>query len=55
MRGKLAVMLTYHWQPVVEAPEPLLLRVVFQYAGAHPPAPAEIQAIINELDFVEAS
>jgi len=51
--GRLAVMLTYHWMPLEEAAEPLILRAVFQYAEKHPPAPPEVQTIIDQLHFEE--
>lgn len=50
--GRLAVMLTYDWMPLENAPDPLLLRVVFQYAEKHPAAPPDIQAIIDQLHFM---
>lgn len=51
--GRLVVMLTYHWMPLEEAAEPLILRAVFQYAEKHPPAPLEVQTIIDQLHFEE--
>lgn len=51
--GRLAVMLTYHWMPLEDTPEPLTLRAVFQYADKHPAAPPEVQAIIDQLHFEE--
>lgn len=48
--GRPGVMLTYHWMSE-DAAEPFMLHVVFQYAEKHPPAPPEIQAIIDQLRF----
>ena len=57
VRGRWGVMLTYHWmeRPIREALEPLLLKVVFHYADAHPPAPARVQGIVDQLTFVPAA
>lgn len=49
--GRQGVMLTYHWLPLETAVEPLLLTVVFHYAEQHPPAPPEVQVIIDQLTF----
>ena len=44
-------MLTYEWMPLEEHTRPFVLTVVFQYAEKHPPAPDEIQAIVDGLSF----
>lgn len=36
------VLLTYHLMPLEEAPEPLVVKVVFHYAEAHPLVPPEV-------------
>lgn len=57
VQGRWGVMLTYHWmeRPIEKAQEPLLLKVVFHYADAHPPAPARVQGIVDQLTFVRAA
>jgi hypothetical protein len=47
--GRRGVMLTYHW--MLEGKPARELIVVFQYADAHPPAPPDIQGIIDKLMF----
>lgn len=49
--GKVGVLLTYEWMPIEEHAGPFLLTIVFHHAEAHPPAPAEIQAIVDRLKF----
>ncbi|HEX5809327.1 MAG TPA: hypothetical protein VFY25_11720 [Anaerolineales bacterium] len=51
VNGRPGVMLTYEWMPVEEHPGPFVLTVVFHYAEKHPPAPDEIQAIVDGLSF----
>ena len=51
VNGRAGVMLTYEWMPLVEHTGPFLLTVVFHYAEKHPPAPGEIQAIVDGLSF----
>jgi hypothetical protein len=51
VNGRAGVMLTYEWMPVEEHTGPFLLTVVFHYAEKHPPAPKEIQAIVDRLSF----
>ena len=51
VNGRAGVMLTYEWLPVEEHNGPFVLTVGFHYAEKHPPAPKEIQAIVNELRF----
>lgn len=51
VNGRSGVMLTYEWMPVEEHSGPFVLTVVFHYAEKHPPAPAEIQSIVNGLNF----
>ncbi len=49
--GKAAVLLTYQWLPLEEHRGPFVLTVIFHHADQHPPAPAEIQSIVDELKF----
>lgn len=49
--GRPGVMLTYPWMPVEEHAGPFVLTVVFQYAEKHPPAPEEIQSLVDGLHF----
>jgi hypothetical protein len=49
VNGRDAVMLTYHWTDDMQ--ESLSLKVVFQYAALHPPAPSEVQAVVDQLQF----
>jgi hypothetical protein len=44
-------MLTYEWLPLEQHSGPFVLTVVFQHVDKHPPAPAEIQAIVDGLPF----
>ncbi len=48
---KAGVLLTYEWMPIEEHIGPFVLTVVFHHAEKHPPAPDEIQAIVNGLKF----
>lgn len=45
------VLLTDEWMPLEDHAGPFILTVVFHYAEKHPPAPAEVQAIVNGLKF----
>jgi hypothetical protein len=45
------VILTYEWMPVEDHYGPFILTVVFQHAEKHPPAPHEIQSIVDGLTF----
>ena len=51
VNGRPGVMLTYEWMPVEEHEGPFVLTVVFHYAEKHPPAPEEIQFIVDGLRF----
>jgi hypothetical protein len=52
INGRLGIMLTYHWMPLEGAAEPLLLKVAFHNsARQHPPAPSDVQRIVNQLSF----
>lgn len=51
VNGRLGVMLTYGWMPLEEHTGPFVLAVVFQHAEKHPRAPAEVQSIVDELEF----
>ena len=57
VQDRWGVMLTYHWlgRAMEQATEPLLLKVVFHYDDAHPPAPPEAQAVVDQLTFVPAA
>lgn len=48
---KMGVLLTYEWMPIEEHIGPFVLTVVFHHADAHPPAPDEIQTLVNGLKF----
>lgn len=49
--GRAGVMLTYEWMPVEEHAGPFILTVVFHHVEKHPPAPEEIQSIVDGLKF----
>jgi hypothetical protein len=49
--GQAGVLLTYEWLPLEEHVGPFVLTVVFHHAEAHPPAPAEVQFIVDRLKF----
>lgn len=49
--GRVGVLLTYEWMPIEEHAGPFVLTVVFHHAEGHPPAPVEIQAVVNDLKF----
>ena len=49
--GRDGVMLTYEWMPVEEHRGPFLLTVVFHRVQGHPPAPPEVQSIVDGLHF----
>ena len=51
VNGRPGVMLTYEWMPLEEHPGPFLLTVVFHHAEKHPPAPHEVQSIVDTLHF----
>ena len=51
VNGRPGVMLTYEWMPLEEHTGPLVLTLVFHHSGKHPQAPAEIQAVVDELSF----
>lgn len=51
VNGHPGVMLTYEWLPLEQHSGPFVLTVVFQHVDKHPPAPAEIQAIVDGLPF----
>ena len=48
---KAGVLLTYEWMPIEEHVGPFVLTVVFHHAESHPPAPDEIQNLVNTLKF----
>ncbi len=59
------ILITYHWLPIEDTPEPLIATVLFnpapnhttsegqirQMIRKHPAAPLEIQAVIDQLTF----
>lgn len=59
------ILITYHWLPLAEAPDPLVARVIFQpapdyllneaevrfHVQRHPPAPPFIQDLVDRLPF----
>ena len=49
--GKTGVLLTHEWMPIEEHIGPFVLTVVFHHANTHPPAPDEIQTLVNRLRF----
>jgi hypothetical protein len=49
--GKAAVLLTSEWLPLEEHRGPFVLTVVFHHADQHPPATAEIQSLVDEMNF----
>lgn len=51
--GRRGVLLTYPWMaaPLETQPEPFCERVAMRYAELHPPAPAAVQAVIDQLHF----
>lgn len=44
-------MLTYDWLMDAAPRDRYELVVVFQYAAAHPTAPPDVQAVIDQLQF----
>ena len=51
VNGRAGVMLTYEWMPVEEHTGPFLLTIVFHHTEKHPPAPGQIQALVDGLRF----
>ena len=51
VNGRAGVMLTYEWMPLEEHTGPFVLTVVFHHAEKYPPAPENIQAIVDGLRF----
>jgi hypothetical protein len=49
--GRPGVMLTYTWMPLEEHTGPFVLTIVFHHTEKHPPAPQEVQAVIDGLKF----
>jgi len=49
--GRVAVLLTDEWLPLENHIGPFVLTIVFHHTEAHPPAPAEIQAVVDRLKF----
>lgn len=48
---KECVLLTHEWVPIKENIGPFVLTVIFHHAESHPPAPEEIQTLVNTLKF----
>jgi hypothetical protein len=40
------IMITYHWMPVGEAADPLVVRVIFNPAPRHLPSTDQVRAVI---------
>jgi hypothetical protein len=63
--GPWAIMLTYHWPSPDQGPESYLLKLVLDLGGSvapaeaqaailqHPPAPVEVQALVDQLIVME--
>ena len=51
VNGRAGVMLMYEWMPIEEHTGPFVLTVVFHHAEKHPPAPQEIQSIVDGPKF----
>jgi hypothetical protein len=49
--GRAGVMLTHEWMPLEEHSGPFVLTVVFHHVEKHPPAPEQVQAIVDGLKF----
>ena len=51
LQGRQALLLTYHWStaPLADQAEPFRFTVSFTFARGHPPAPADIQAVVDGL------
>ena len=49
--GKECVLLIHEWTPIKNHVGPFILTVVFHRAESYPPAPDEIQILINVLKF----
>lgn len=63
--GRWGILITYHWMPLEEAQEPLVVKVVFnpspkhlpteeaarKMVFQHPLAPADVQEMIDGLKF----
>ena len=53
LRGRLALLRTYHWAAIVpeRSGDPLPFEVSFTYAPGHPAAPPAVQAVVDRLAF----
>ncbi|HZY41882.1 MAG TPA: hypothetical protein VFF59_07760 [Anaerolineae bacterium] len=51
VQDRSGVMLTYDWLMDAAPRDRYELVVVFQYAAAHPTAPPDVQAVIDQLQF----
>jgi hypothetical protein len=49
--GRTGLLLTDEWTPIEEHIGPFVLTVVFHHTESHPPAPNDIQAIVDKLSF----
>lgn len=66
--GRWGIMITYHWMPLEDAVEPLVVEVIFNPSRKHlktdeqvraqifnhPLAPDTVQVVIDQLHFFEA-
>lgn len=48
-----ALLLTYPWavEGLADSAAPLAFEVSFTYARGHPPAPREVQAVVDQIAF----
>ncbi len=51
VEGRPGVLLTYPWMPFEEKTGPFVLTVVFHHAEQHPPAPEQVQRLVDTLRF----
>ena len=51
VNGRAGVMLTFEWMPLEEHAAPFVLTVVFHHVDGHPPVPAQVQSLIDGLNF----
>ncbi|MCE9645768.1 MAG: hypothetical protein K8S20_07190 [Chloroflexi bacterium] len=49
--GRPGILLTLEWMPIEDHQGPFVLTVVFHHTELHPPAPDEIQTLVNSLKF----
>jgi len=51
INNRSGVLITYPHLTLSELTQPVEFQVVFEHITGHPPAPAEVQAIIDNLNF----